>query len=118
MASTFDDPPQGMIDRLCAASVDVHRAKGLALAFLAMVRGRQVEKLDGWLSEAGRSQLPELESFAESLAQDRGAVEAALRYEWSNGPVEGHVNRLKLVKRQMFGRAKLDLLKARVQKVA
>jgi transposase len=50
--------------------------------------------------------------------QDKKAVEAALKYEWSNGRVEGQVNRLKLIKRQMYGRAKADLLKARVLRAA
>jgi transposase len=64
------------------------------------------------------SRLPELKSFADSLKQDQPAVVAALTYEWNNGRVEGQVNRLKLIKRSMYGRAKPDLLKARVLKAA
>ena len=94
------------------------RAKDLALSFLRMVRQRQAERLDGWISEVKEGRIPELESLADGLVQDKKGVEAALKYEWSNGPVEGQVNRLKLVKREMFGRAKLDLLKARVMKAA
>ncbi len=55
-----------------------------------------------------------MKRFAAGLQADYPEVAAALTYEWSNGPTEGHINRLKLVKRQMFGRAKLDLLRKRV----
>jgi len=55
-----------------------------------------------------------LGSFAKHLCQDEAAVMAALQYRWSNGPVEGHVHRLKLIKRSMYGRAKFDLLRLRV----
>ena len=64
--------------------------------------------------EAGRSGVAEFRSFANGITSDLQAVRAALAYEWSQGQVEGQVNRLKLVKRQMYGRGKLDLLRARV----
>lgn len=64
------------------------------------------------LQEALR--LPELESFAKGIHQDKMAVLAGLTLSWSNGPLEGHVNRLKLLKRSMYGRAKLPLLRQRV----
>ena len=98
--------------------MEVKKAQELALSFLEMVRGRHWERLDGWISDAVKSKISELQSFANSVVQDKEAVAAALKYEWSNGGVEGQVNRLKLVKRQMYGRAKLDLLKARVRKAA
>jgi transposase len=60
----------------------------------------------------------ELTRFAKGLREDEAAVQAAMEYEWSNGQVEGQVNHLKMVKRQMFGRANLDLLKARVLNAA
>jgi len=56
----------------------------------------------------------EIRSFATGIRQDEAAVTAALTYAWSNGQVEGQINKLKLLKRQMYGRAKLDLLKARL----
>jgi transposase len=56
----------------------------------------------------------EIRSFATGIRQDEAAVRAALAHEWSNGQVEGQINKLKLIKRQMYGRAKLDLLKARL----
>jgi transposase len=60
----------------------------------------------------------ELRTFAAGVRQDYGAVAAALEYPWSNGPVEGQINRLKTIKRQMYGRANFDLLRARVLWVA
>jgi transposase len=79
------------------------------------VRHRTAEALDGWLAKATMpTAVKELQSFAEGLKKDEPAVRAALQTEWSNGQVEGQVNRLKLIKRQMFGRANFDLLRKRV----
>jgi hypothetical protein len=64
--------------------------------------------------EAEASQLPEVKSFAKGIQQDKAAVLAGLTLPWSNGTLEGHVNRLKLIKRSMYGRAKLPLLRQRV----
>jgi transposase len=93
---------------------ELERAYELAQEFSRMVRERDPEMLDGWLEEASDSDSPELCSFAEGLRGDYGAVRAALCERWSNGQVEGQINRLKLLKRQMYGRANLDLLKRRV----
>lgn len=109
---------QEMIERLCRLSPEVKAAQELALSFLEMVRERRAERFDDWISQVIDSRLPELKSFADSLKQDRPAVMAALTYEWNNGRVEGQVNRLKLIKRSMYGRAKPDLLKARILKAA
>ena len=86
----------------------------LARMFAAMVRQRQPEQLDTWLRQAGESGFRSWRTFAAGLRQDKAAVSAALVYAWSNGPTEGHVNRLKAVKRAMYGRAKLDLLRQRL----
>jgi len=86
----------------------------LARAFAAIVREQQVEMLDEWLEQAEKSEFQVWRNFATSLRQDYDAIRAALLYDWSNGPTEGHVNRLKCVKRQMYGRAKLDLLRQRL----
>lgn len=72
------------------------------------------EKLEPWVADAEASTLPELRKFATGLRRDWDAVMAGLSTEWSSGQVEGHVNRLKLIKRQMFGRGKPDLLRKRV----
>jgi transposase len=87
----------------------------LAQEFAAMMRGREVDKLGSWIEKAHQVDVPsELQTFADGLASDNGAVYAALSVEWSNGQVEGQVNRLKLIKRQMYGRAGFDLLRQRV----
>ena len=72
------------------------------------------EQLDPWLEQGERSDISEVVGFAQGLRRDHGAVKAALRYAWSQGPVEGHVNRLKTIKRQMYGRAGFTLLRRRV----
>jgi transposase len=79
-----------------------------------MVRGRAAERLDPWMAEVLVSPWRELKRFAHGLRQDYAAGKAALTSRYSNGPTEGHVNRLKLFKRQMYGRAQLDLLRQRV----
>ncbi len=79
-----------------------------------MVRERQHEKLENWLERAEASGQTALRSFAGGIRRDYAAVRAALSLPFSNGPVEGQVNRLKFLKRQMYGRAKFDLLRKRV----
>lgn len=79
-----------------------------------MIENRQSENLDRWLQQAEASKITEFERFAASLKTDYFAVKAALTYSWSNGQVEGQVNRLKLIKRQMYGRASFGLLRKRV----
>ena len=70
--------------------------------------------MSAWLALGETSPTPELRRFAEGIRSDEAAVHAAVTEVWSNGPVEGHVNRLKTIKRQMYGRAGFVLLKARV----
>jgi transposase len=82
--------------------------------FAQMVRERAAEQLDPWLAGVLASPWRELKRFAQGLRQDDAAVKAALTSRYSNGPTEGQVNRLKLFKRQMYGRAQLDLLRQRV----
>ncbi len=99
---------------LLAQCPEVAAAAALAGDFLALLRGRDQVALDGWLDRATVGDVPEFRELAAGLAQDRPAVEAALTTAWSNGQVEGHVNKLKLVKRAMFGRAGFPLLRRRV----
>ena len=77
------------------------------------MRQRQPERLDAWLQRATSSTLEALQRFASGLREDYEAVKAGVTLPWSTSPVEGHINRLKMVKRQMFGRAHLDLLRRR-----
>jgi hypothetical protein len=90
----------------------------LAQAFMRMIREQTGQQLGIWIRSVEESHLPELESFAKGIQQDQAAVFAGLTVPYSTGPVEGHVNRLKLLKRSMYGRAKLPLLRARVLHVA
>jgi transposase len=82
--------------------------------FARMVRGRTPESLDDWLGAVRASPLPEVKRFAGGVRRDYAAVKAALTLDWSNGPTEGFVNKVKVIKRQMYGRAKIDLLRKRV----
>ena len=82
--------------------------------FTQMVRERRGEELDNWLHAAFHSDIPELCSFVNTLRQDQQAVQLGLILKWNNGMVEGHVNRLKFLKRSMYGRANFDLLRLRV----
>ncbi|WP_460775986.1 transposase [Nocardiopsis nanhaiensis] len=70
--------------------------------------------MDAWMERASQAPISELGSFAAGLGRDRDAAIAGLSLPYSSGVVEGHVNRLKMLKRQMYGRAKPDLLRKRV----
>jgi transposase len=113
--STLQAEERRYLDRLLATSAPLALARDLALRFAAIVRERKAGELDRWLADAADS---ELHSFAAGLRQDEAAVRAALQLPWSNGQTEGQITRLKLIKRQMFGRAKHDLLRARVLQAA
>lgn len=95
----------------------IKRATELAQEFIQMVRERRVERLADWMLKTHGPEVPrELGVFADGLQQDVDAIRAALSLEWSNGQVEGQINRLKLIKRQMYGRAGFELLRRRVLK--
>jgi transposase len=96
------------------ASPSVEATYQLVEAFLQMVRERTGEQLDAWLEAVQASHLKAFQSFVAGIQQDKDAVLAGLTLPWSNGPLEGNVNRLKLIKRSMYGRAEIDLLKQRV----
>ena len=93
-------------------------ALDLADEFAALIRKRSTGTLADWLSRAEVSPCPDVRHFAEGIRRDESAVNAAMTLPWSNGPVEGQVNRLKTIKRQMYGRAGFPLLKARVLNAA
>lgn len=97
-----------------AVNPKISLARHLALTFGDMFRARQADRLTGWLEQAAKSGIRALQTFVKGLRQDLAAVTAALSYPWSNGPVEGQINRLKFVKRSMYGRANFDLLRRRV----
>jgi transposase len=99
--------------QLRAQQAEVAEAVDLAEDFATLVRQRQPAQLDPWLQRATTSTLEALQRFAKGLYEDYEAVRAGVTVPWSTGPVEGHINRLKMLKRQMFGRAHLDLLSRR-----
>jgi len=79
-----------------------------------MVHKREGQQLDAWLARVAESGLPELQSFATGVERDKDAVQAGLTWPINNGMVEGHVTKLKLIKRTMYGRAGFALLRQRV----
>ena len=86
-------------------------AREVVGAFQTMVRAMEPGRLEGWLRRAEASLVA---SFARGIGRDRSAVQAAITLPWSNGQTEGQITKLKLVKRQMYGRGKIDLLQARL----
>ena len=105
---------QRLLNLVMQAHPQVRVACELAQAFAQMIRQRNASALESWLQDATTSGIPELRTFAEGIRRDQVAVLAALTYEWSQGQVEGQINRLKLIKRQAYGRAGFDLLRHRV----
>jgi len=102
------------LERMKQADEKIAEAYVLSQRFTGMVRNRQHESLLPWLEDVARSKIDALTGFANGIKQDLAAVTNALSLPWSNGQVEGQVNRLKLIKRQMYGRANFDLLRKRV----
>ncbi len=113
-SNDLDETQQKELALIRQASPSAEDAYRLAQAFMQMIREHTGQQLETWLSSVEASTLPELKSFAKGIQQDKAAVLAGLTLPWSNGPLEGHVNRLKLIKRSMYGRAKLRLLRQRV----
>jgi transposase len=102
---------QDYVDLVCERVPALAEARRLTVAFKQILKTRDANALQLWLGAAHRS---ELHSFARGVEPDRDAVLAAILFQWSNGQVEGHVHRLKAIKRSMYGRAKFDLLRTRV----
>lgn len=100
---------------LCKVSPQVGVMQRLGLDFQRMVREKRAELMDGWLRSVEASGIEELQHWADGLLAAEAAVRNGLASQWSNGQVEGQVNRLKTIKRQMYGRAKFDLLRARIR---
>ena len=100
-----------MVGAIERALPDLAQSRNLVERFHRMVRGRTPEGLAAWVAEAKASMLA---PFGRGVAADGPAVSAALGEPWSNGPTEGLITRLKLIRRQMYGRGKLDLLRARL----
>ena len=103
-----------LVEELCAACPILTTCRELVLSFQDILRRRAKDELDNWLETAKGSSLALFASFVRGIRADYAAVKAAFTLEWSNGPTEGHVNRLKFIKRQGYGQAGFDLLKRRV----
>jgi len=103
-----------MRQRLLEAAPEIQHAVKEISAFRELLHDRETTGLEPWLSMAEASTVPEVHSLAVGVRRDQPAVQAALDYAWSSGRVEGLITKIKLVKRQMFGRGSLDLLKHRV----
>jgi len=110
----LDADEQAYRQALCQESAAIATAQALVEDFGRIVRARAHAELDAWLEAAARSRIAELVSFARGLRRDENAVAAALRSPYSQGQTEGRVNRLKMLKRQTYGRANFDLLRRRV----
>jgi transposase len=109
------DHEHRLLGRLAEACGPLRLARDLVVEFGDAVRRRDLAALDAWTSRARRAEVPlEVRSFAEGILRDWPEVAAAIEHAYSNGRTEGHVNRLKLIKRKMYGRAKFDLLRIRV----
>lgn len=101
------------LQKLCTSDAALADARRLTQEFAKMVRELEGEKLDRWLEEAEASGAAVMRKFAAGLRKDHEAVRAGLTESWSTGPVEGFITKLKLLKRQGYGRANFDLLRAR-----
>ncbi len=102
------------LTRLCEADPVMDQLFLLVQDFATMLRERQGEGLDAWLKQVEAQEIDELKNFARGLQKDYDAVKAGLTLQWSQGQVEGQVHRLKLLKRQMYGRGSFQVLRKRV----
>jgi transposase len=111
---TLDAQEKRQLTALQSQEGEVAEAIRLSQDFATLVRQRQPAQLDSWLERAARSTVQAFARLANSLRDDYAAVKAGVSLPWSTGPVEGQINRLKMLKRQMFGRANIDLFRLRV----
>ncbi len=103
-----------ILERVRHADDELARADALGHGFMRLLRERRGAELDGWLAEVRRDKVPEVQAFADGLETDKAAVVAGLTLPWSTGPVEGHITKLKLIKRQAYGRAGIAFLRQRM----
>ena len=103
-----------LLEKLLAKDDELARGYDLLQRFRDLLEDRDLSALNKWLRDAEGSNLSTFMGFANGIKDDWDAVEAAFRLPWSNGQLEGQVNRVKLIKRQGYGRAKFDLLRRRV----
>jgi transposase len=109
----LSDDEQRALRQMQGICEDVAAAYSLTQQFVRMIRAREAEAFDPWLEAAEGSGVGDLQSFATELRRERKAVQTALMLPYSNGQTEGQINKLKLIKRSMYGRANFDLLRQR-----
>lgn len=110
----LDNDDRHLLDTLCAACPQLRALRTHVRHFAEIMMNRGGRQLQAWMTGVLDDDLPELHSFVTGLRRDQDAVTAGLTLPYSSGPVEGHVNRVKTIKRQMFGRAGFDLLRKRI----
>ena len=110
----LNDEAKQQLTELQGLEGEIGEAITLTQDFAELVRQRQSDQLDSWLERATASGLQAFQSLANGLRADYDAVKAGVTLRWSTGPVEGQINRLKMLKRQMYGRAHMALLRQRV----
>ncbi len=110
----YTDEQSRYLAHLCQSDAAIATAHRLTQGFLLMVRERHGEQLNAWIEAAAASEIAEVRRFALGLQGDAGAVRAGLMLSYSNGQTEGQINKLKLVKRAMYGRGKFDILRQRL----
>ena len=111
-AKTEDE--RRFLTKLSETSPPIGNLQKLGSGFQKIVKEKRGDLFDDWLTEVKASGIKEIQNWADGLLADEEAVRNALSSEWSNGQTEGQGNRLKTIKRQMYGRANFDLLRARV----
>jgi transposase len=114
---TLSRRQQDALDRVTAASPQFAAMRKLAMNFRAILFGADPARLDAWLTEANASGPYHIRSFARWLIRDLQAVRNAITEPWNNGQTEGQINKLKILKRSMYGRAGVDLLRARLIRI-
>ncbi|MEV5829755.1 transposase [Spirillospora sp. NPDC052242] len=110
----LDPGDRHRIDTLCATCPQLAVLRDRVREFAEMMVHRHGRWLETWMTAVAGEDLPELHSFVTGLRRDQDAATAGLTLPYSSGPVEGHVNRIKMIKRQMYGRANPDLLRKRI----
>ena len=108
------DTQRALLARVCQTNANLEELYQLGQEFALMVKQRRARRLDAWLLRTQQSASADLRGFASGIKRDYAAVKAALSLPWSQGQVEGQITRLKFLKRQMYGRARFDLLRSRV----
>lgn len=113
-ADSWTDEEKKYLETFFKLCPSAEKARKIALEFQDMMKQKKPELLDSWIEDTLNSDVEYLKRFAQGIKQDYDAVKAALTLVWSNGQVEGQVNRLKTLKRQMYGRAGFKLLRKRI----